>query len=208
MIGMIDTHLFFYAGILIPWIYMLLYLVGGALRSDYNHVKNSVSELLSPGAPNKSRLIIIQIVYALLYIVFGFAVLGYYTEIGDVFVLGKIGSWMIVALGITTLGTVIFPQDAEGTPETRAGQLHKILVFGGLIPFSIVSTLFMGLWFRQAGLFPGFDVYSFVTVGAVVVMGAIGGITIETRFAGLVERIAALVTQQWFFVLGLTLLQQ
>lgn len=37
-------------------------------------------------------------------------------------------------------------------------------------------------------------------------MGIIGGATVETRFAGLVERIAALVTQQWLFVLGLLLL--
>ncbi len=205
---MIDKHIFYYSGILIPVIYMFLYLVGGALRSDYNHIKNSVSELLSPGAPNKLFLMIIQIVYALLYVIFGFVVLRYYNETGNDFVLGKIGAWMIIALGITTFGTVIFPQDAEGTPQTMAGQLHKILVFGGLIPFSILSTLFIGMWFRQAGLFPGFDIYSFITVGAVIVMGGIGGITIETRFAGFVERIAALVTQQWFFVLGLTLLLQ
>jgi hypothetical protein len=36
-------------------------------------------------------------------------------------------------------------------------------------------------------------------------MGAVGGATVETRFAGLVERIAAVVTQQWLFMLGLML---
>jgi hypothetical protein len=113
---------------------------------------------------------------------------------------------MIIALGAITLGTVIFPQDAEGNPQTLAGLLHKLLVFGGLIPLSILSTLFIGLWFRKEGLYPGFDLYSFITVGAVVIMGGIGGATVETRFAGLVERIAAIVTQQWFFVLGMRLL--
>jgi hypothetical protein len=87
-----------------------------------------------------------------------------------------------------------------------AGQVHKILVFGGLIPFSILSTLLIGLWLRRAGLFPGFDLYSFITVGAIVVMGAVGGATVETRYAGLVERIAAIVTQQWLFLVGLILL--
>ena len=87
-----------------------------------------------------------------------------------------------------------------------AGQVHKILVFAGLIPLSILSTLLIGLWLRRANLLPGFDVYSFLTVGAIVVMGAVGGATVETRFAGLVERIAALVTQQWLFMLGLMLL--
>jgi hypothetical protein len=82
------------------------------------------------------------------------------------------------------------------------------LVFGGLIPFSILSTLLIGLWLRRAGLFPGFDVYSFITVGAIVVMGGVGGATVETQYAGLVERIAALVTQQWLFMLGVKLLLQ
>lgn len=203
-----ENQMLYFSGLLIPLVYVFLYLLGGALRPDYSHIRNSVSELLSPGAPNKKMLMVIQVLYALLYIVFGYGVLLLYMELGNDLIIGKIGAWMIVALGLTTMGTVIFPQDAGGTPPTRAGQLHKILVFGGLIPLSILSTLFVGLWVRQAGLFPGFDVYSFTTVGAVIVMGIFGGITVETRFAGLVERIAALVTQQWFFVFALSILLQ
>lgn len=122
--------------------------------------------------------------------------------------IGLVGAWLIIALGVVTIGTAIFPQDAEGTSATMAGQLHKILVFGGLIPLSILSTLLIGLWTKQADLFPGFDVYSFITVAAIIVMGVVGGATVKTQFAGLVERIAAFVTQQWFFVLGLILLSQ
>lgn len=182
-----------------------MYILGGALRSDYSHVSNSVSELLSTGAPNKKLLTSIQVIYALLHIIFGFSVLWFIKGLADNYIIGQIGAWLIVALGLTTFGTVIFPQDAEGMPQTKAGQLHKVLVFGGLIPLSILSTLLIGSWARQAGVFPGFDIYSFVTVGAVVVMGVVGGITVETRFTGLVERIAAIVTQQWLFVLGLLL---
>ena len=98
------------------------------------------------------------------------------------------------------------PQDDPRQPETRAGRLHKILVFGRLVPFSNLSTLFIGFWARKAGFSPGFGVYSFITVGATVVMGIAGGLTVETRFAGLVERVAAIVTQQWLFILGLKLL--
>jgi hypothetical protein len=90
-------------------------------------------------------------------------------------------------------------------PVKLAGQIHKVLVFGGLIPFSILSTLLIGLWFRKLGLFPGFEIYSFITVGAIVVMGGVGGAAVETQYAGLVERIAAIVTQQWLFILGLKL---
>lgn len=202
---MADLKLFYFSGMLIPIIYIFLYLLGGALRHGYSHISNSVSELLSPGAPNKRILVPIQIVYAALHIIFGFSVLWFVNDWENNFIIGQIGAWFIVALGVTTFGTVIFPQDEEGMPQTKAGQIHKILVFGGLVPFSIFSTLFVGLWARQAGFFPGFDVYSFITVGATVVMGVAGGLTVETRFAGLVERIAAIVTQQWLFILGLIL---
>ena len=79
-------------------------------------------------------------------------------------------------------------------------------MFGVLIPASILSTLLLGLWSARADVLPGFDLYSYVTVGAIVVMGGIGGAAVKTRYAGLSERVAALVTHQWLFVLGLRLL--
>jgi hypothetical protein len=145
------------------------------------------------------------VIYALLHILFGIGVLQFVQGSGGTAPMGRIGAWMIVALGVATIGTAIFPQDAEGTPATLPGQLHKILVFGALIPFSILSTLLIGLWVRKAGIFPRFDVYSFITVGAIVVMGGVGGATVESQYAGLVERIAAIASQQWLFLLGLYL---
>ncbi|MGD2156036.1 MAG: DUF998 domain-containing protein [Anaerolineales bacterium] len=195
-------------GMLIPVTYIFMYILGGVLRPDYSHISNSVSELLSPGAPNKSLLMVIQTIYALLHIAFGYGVLRFIQGNANNQLIGRAGAWLIITLGLATIGTVFFPQDAEGTPVTVAGQIHKILVFGGLIPFSVLSTLFIGLWFRRAGILPGFDVYSFITVGAIVVMGGVGGATVETQYAGLVERIAALVTQQWLFMLGVKLLLQ
>ena len=197
---------FYYSGLAIPIIYILMYLLGGALRSDYSHISNSVSELLSPGSPNRPLLVTIQLIYALLHIIFGLGILWFFKESTTDQLTGLIGSWLIIALGIVTVGIAIFPQDAEGNIVTMAGQVHKVLVFGGLIPLSILSTLLIGLWFRQSGLLPGFDIYSFITVGAIVVMGGVGGAMVETQYAGLVERIAAIVTQQWLFILGLKLL--
>lgn len=200
-----NSKILYVIGMLIPVTYIFLYILGGALRPGYSQISNSVSELLSPGSPNKALLVTIQAVYAVMHIVFGYGVLRFVNENGTDQLIGRIGAWMIIALGLATIGTVIFPQDAEGMPLTLAGQIHKILVFGGLIPLSILSTLLIGLWFRRVGLFPGFDIYSFVTVGAIVVMGGVGGAAVETQYAGLAERIAAIVTQQWLFVLGLRL---
>ncbi len=201
-----NRTILFVSGMLIPITYIFMYLLGGALRPGYSHIANSVSELLSPGAPNRPLLSVLQLAYALLHIGFGVGVLQFVRgSVADAS-LGRIGAWMIVALGVATIGTAIFPQDAEGTPGTLPGLIHKVLVFGGLIPLSIFSTLLIGFWTRRAGILPGFDTYSFITVGAIVVMGGIGGATAATRFAGLVERIAAIVTHQWLFILALRLL--
>ena len=195
-------------GLLIPLSYIILYVLGGALRTGYSHISDSVSELLSPGSPNRPVLSIILVAYALLHILFGLGVLEVVRGITSSATLGYIGAWSIIAVGITTIGTAIFPQDAEGTPRTKPGQIHIILVFGVLIPASILSTLFIGLWSKQSGFLTGFDVYSFVTVGAIVAMGGVGGAAVKTRYAGLSERVAAVVIHQWLFVLALQLLAQ
>ena len=201
-----SRTILFVCGMLIPAVYILLYILGGALRPGYNHISDSVSELLSPGAPNKALLSIIQITYAVLHILFGVGVLQFVRGSDHGAPVAIIGASMIIAVGVATIGTALFPQDATGAPVTAAGQVHKILVFGALVPFSFLSTLLIGIWSRRTGLFPGFAVYSFISVGAIVLMGGIGGATVETRFAGLVERIAAIITHQWLFVFALRLL--
>lgn len=193
-------------GLLIGPSYISLYMLGGALRPGYRHISNSVSELLSPGAPNKTGLSVIQVAYAVLHILLGLGVLGVVLGSANGVILGVVGAWTIVAIGVATIGTAIFPQDAEDTSATTPGRIHKALVFGFLIPTSILSTLLLGLWSRRSGFLPGFDVYSFVTVGAIVVMGGVGGAAVKTRYAGLSERVAALVSHQWLFVLAFRLL--
>lgn len=197
-----TADLFLVCGLLIAPSYVVMYVLGGALRPGYSHISDSVSELLSPGAPNKPLLAAIQVIYAVFHILFGLGVL----EVVRGSATGLAGAWTVVAIGLATIGTAICPQDAEGTPATRPGQVHKVLVFGVLIPASILSTLLIGLWSKKAGFLPGFDVYSYVTVGAIVVMGGVGGAAVKTRYAGLSERVAALVTHQWLFVLALRLL--
>lgn len=186
----------------------MLYVLGGASRTGYSHISDSVSELLSPGAPNKKMLSVIQVAYAMLHILFGLGVLEVVRSSENSTLPAHIGAWMIVLTGGATLGTAIFPQDAKGTPATRAGQVHKVLVFSFLIPASVISTLLIGLWANQEEFLPGFAVYSFLTVGAIVVMGAVGGAAVKTRYAGLSERVAAIVIHQWLFVLALVLLAQ
>lgn len=201
-----NPLILYVSGMLIPLTYILLYILGGALRPGYNHIFHSVSELLSPGAPNKQLLVVIQTIYALLHVLFGIGVWQFVRASEPVLPVGSLGAALIAAVGVATVGTAIFPQDAEGAPPTPAGNLHKALVFGALVPFSILSTLLVGLWFRRTGIDPRFATYSFISVGAIVLTGGFGGATVGTRIMGLGERVAAIVVHQWLFALTLTLL--
>ena len=193
-------------GMAIPVMYIFMYILGGALRPGYNHISDSVSELLSPGAPNRSLITIIDLAYGLLHILFGIGVLQFIWGSEHNALMGSIGAWMIVGAGVAIVGTAIFPQDAMGTPATIPGKTHLALVFGALLPFSFLSTLLIGIWSHRAGVFPGFALYTFISFGAMILLGGAGAAMAGTRLMGLGERISALVIHQWLFTFALKLL--
>jgi hypothetical protein len=201
-----DRKLFYICGLLFPLIYIIMTILGGALRPGYSHISDTVSELLSPGAPNKPLLMVFQIIHALMGGLFGIGLLLLVRSSDHNTLLGRIGAWMIIAVGIATIGTAIFPQDATGTALTTAGKLHAILVFAVMVPFTIISTLLIGIWLRQAGIFPWFRTYSIITIIASVILAGIAGATLDTPVMGLTERLAVLAGFQWTFVLALKLL--
>lgn len=197
-----DQKILYFCGMLVPIIYTGMYVLGGALRPGYSQISDSVSELLSPGAPNKKLLDVINITFAVLYMIFGIGVFNFVMASEHNVLVGRIGAGMIIAVGIASLGSAIFPQDATGTPRTLPGTLHLIFVFGVQIPGAILSTLLIGIWLNQAGIFPGFGTYSFISAGIIVLSGIIAGPTMGTAIMGLVERISALAVHQWIFVLA------
>ncbi len=202
-----NRKIFFVCGMLIPIMYIFMYVLGGALRPGYNHISESVSELLSPGAPNRSLITIIDLIYGLLHIAFGIGVLqfirgGEYNKL-----IANIGAWFIIGAGVAIVGTAIFPQDAMGTPATIPGKIHLILVFGALLPFSFLSTLLIGIWAQRTGIFPGFAVYTFISFGVMVIIGGLGGAMAGTPYMGLGERISALTIHQWLFIFALKIFQ-
>jgi hypothetical protein len=197
-----NLKILVFCGMFAPFIYIFMYVLGGALRPGYSQISDSVSELLSPGAPNKKLLDVLNGTFALLYSVFGIGVLQFVMGSGHNTLVGRIGAGMIIAVGIASIGSAIFPQDATGSPRTTPGTLHLIFVFGVQIPGAILSTLLIGIWANQAGIFPGFATYSFISTGAIVLSGILAGPTVGTKIMGLVERISALAVHQWIFFLA------
>jgi hypothetical membrane protein len=197
-----NQKILYFSGMLVPFLYIFMYILGGALRPGYSQISHSVSELLSPGAPNKSLLDIFNVIFALLYTVFGVSVLRFVLSNEHDALIGRIGAGMIIAVGVACVGSAIFPQDATGTARTLPGTLHLIFVFGVQIPGAILSTLLIGIWLNRAGIFPGFPLYSYISVGAIVLSVVLAGPTVGTPIMGLVERVSALAVHQWVFLLA------
>lgn len=198
--------IFIVCGMIIPFTYIFMYVLGGALRPGYNHIVDSVSELLSPGAPNRVLITSIDLIYGLLHILFGIGVLQYFQNSENKSLIGNIGIWMIIGAGIAIIGTAIFPQDAVGTTPTIQGKIHLVLVFGALLPFSLLSALLIGIWLRKAGLFPGFALYTFISFGLMVILGGVGASMAGSPSMGLGERLSAIAIHQWYFVFAIKLL--
>lgn len=203
-----NWKILYLCGMLLPFIYIFMYLLGGALIPRYNQISDSVSELLSPGAPNGKLLDILNIAFALLYLLFGIGVFRYVIGSDHNAMVGRIGAGMIIAVGVASVGSAIFPQDATGSSRTLPGTLHLIFVFGFQILGAILSTLLLGIWMNQANIFPGFVTYSFISTGAIVLSGLLAGPTMGTPIMGLVERILGLADHQWVFYLAWNLFRR
>ena len=46
-------HILAICGMVSPILYTLMWILGGFLRSDYNHIRDDVSSLIAVGAPRK-----------------------------------------------------------------------------------------------------------------------------------------------------------
>lgn len=190
-------------GMLSPVIFIILTILGGAFRPGYSHVSDTISELFSPGSPNKLPLDIMHTTCALLTALFGIGILQLVLGNGHSRPIGIIGAGMIISIGVINIATAtVFPQDAWGSPATFAGEMHKILA-GVLAMLSILSTLLIGIWLHRSDIFTGFGIYSFITVGAIVLSGGFAVANLGTAIMGLTERITILVGLQWTFTLAL-----
>jgi hypothetical membrane protein len=192
-------------GVIAPLLFIFVAILGGALRPGYNHVTDTVSELFSPGAPNKLLLGILHTLFAFLLTSFGVGVLRFIRRSKQSSPIGIIGASLYIAMGLLNVATAtLFPQDAWGTPATFTGEMHKILS-GVLSLLSMLSMTFIGIWFRRTKLFRGFGTYSFITVVVVILTAGFFMAKWGSPIMGLAERTPILVGFLWTFILALWL---
>lgn len=186
-------------GMISPIVYTLMWIVGGVLRPEYNHIRDDISSLFAVGAPRKRLFNCFIIVSSVLLFVF---YLGLHWGINN-------GQGSIVApilfvssgfLGV--LVALFFPLDEGGEIKTLRGKMHLILVMlSGILTIAGMVVL----WFRLESVetWSVFANYSLVTAIVCIVLMMISGIYIKTRFRGILERFGVTPFQIFYFAMGL-----
>ena len=189
-------------GVIAPMPFVFVAILGGAMRSGYSHRSDTVSELFSPGSPNKSVLDILHTIFALLLVLFGIGVLRFVRGVKGGGKAGIAGAWLLIGMGLlSVLTATVFPQDAWGSPPTFPGQMHQN-VSGPLSLLTLLAMLLIGIWAERVNLFPGLRTHSLVTIGASVLPAGFFAANWGSPIMGLAERISALVGFQWTFALS------
>lgn len=195
-----NQRLLSLCGVIAPVLFVAMTILGAAIRPGYSHMSDTVSELFSPGSPNKPLLDTLHTTFALLLTLFGIGVLQFVRRSGQSTLTGIIGASLYLTAGVLSIATAtIFPQDPWGSPPTFAGQMH-INLTGMVGLFSMLSILLLGLWFTRTKLFPGFGIYSLITVGIVILSVVFFMAMVGSPIMGLAERITILVGFAWTFI--------
>jgi hypothetical protein len=194
-------------GLIAPILFIFTTILGGAMRPGYSHMSNTVSELFSPGSPNRFLLSSLHTLFTVLLLFFGIGILKFIQRYSKSKRLGIIGVSAFIAMGVLNfLTATIFPQDAWGAPPTFFGEMHLILS-GFISILSILYILLIGVWFHQTGISRNFRTYSFATVVAVVISAGWFITSYGRQIMGLSERLTILVGFKWTFILALLILK-
>jgi hypothetical protein len=186
-------------GMLSPILYTVMWILGGILRSDYNHIRDDISSLFAVGAPKKRLFNAIIIASSVLLFIF---YLGFHwgiTEGHGSFV----GPFIFIVSGfLGVLVALFFPLDEGGEIITYRGKMHLVLVvLSGFL--NIVGMI--ALWFRlsMVSIWSDFAVYSLVSAIVSLVLVIVSLVFIKSKYRGLVERLMVTPYQLYYFMIGL-----
>jgi len=208
MTAAITDRLLMLCGVLAPAVYVGTVVLGGGLQPGYSHISQPVSDLIAVGAPHKSLLDALFVLYNLLAILFAIGLIRRVRSNRSVAGAGAgtCGSLVLMAQGLFGLLTLEFPEDAGGLGSsiTTTGTLH--IVFAGLSSLTtMLGMALLGLWFRGIVRLRAYAIYSFLSVGAVLLSGALAAASIAGHrpIGGLMERITIGGFLQWLIVIAL-----
>jgi hypothetical protein len=186
-------------GMLSPILYTLMWILGGLLRSDYNHIRDDISSLFAVGAPKKRLFNGFIIVSSVLLFVF---YIGLHWGMNN----GQgsfVGPLIFVVSGfLGVLVALFFPLDVGGEIITYRGKMHLgLVVLSGFM--NIVGMV--ALWFRlsMVSVWNDFALFSLVSAVVSLVLVIVSLVFIKSKYRGLVERFMVTPYQLYYFVISL-----
>jgi hypothetical membrane protein len=186
-------------GMASPIVYTVMWILGGIVRSDYNHIRDDISSLFAVGAPRKGLFNSFIIVSSLLLFVF---YLGIHWGInnGQGSIIGPILFVISGFLGV--LVALFFPLDSGGEITTLRGKMHLVLVMASGI---LTIGGMVALWFRLESVeaWSLFANYTLISAIIALVLMVVSGIFVKTRFRGLLERFGVTPFEVFYFILAL-----
>lgn len=190
--------------IIAPILYVLAVIIGGALKENYNHIFNSISELSLVGT---ERIFVVELLFTIynlliiFYSIYNLCVSWKKLKKLQIFTLLS-----ILLCGIGGIIAIIFPQEARNSTLTLVGMMH--FVAAGITAITSMSaTLLSAFEYKYDEKAKKYSVYSLITFFIVLVFGALGPIMISTGiddYFGVVERITIGAFMIWLFMTGLT----
>jgi len=190
-------------------IYIGTVILGGLLRPGYSHISMAISELVADGAPNRSLLSSLFLLYNALLTIFG---IGLFLKVNGQSgrkLSGLVGSLALILVGMAgILMELVFAQEPGGTATTFAGTLHFVMA-GVASLGTMVAVLGIGLWFRNIPEMKNYVRYSIISVAIIFVSGgsSIPAMANHSPLFGLIERITIGTFIVWMFVIGLKMFQ-
>ena len=186
-------------GMLSPIVYTAMWILGGIILSDYNHIRDDISSLFAVDAPNRRLFQSFIVTSSVLLFIF---YLGLHEAIPD----GPgsiVGPLLFIAssfLGI--LVATLFPLDAGGEFITLRGKMHLVLV--AVMGILTIAGM-VAIWIRVASIegWSIFAMYSLITAIISFILIGIATIFAKGRYRGLVERLGVTPYQLYYFFISL-----
>lgn len=183
------------AGLAAPILYFGTVVLGAALRSDYSHVSNAISELILADSPNHNLINGLFLVYNILCLAGAIGLLRNNLQTGQRKQLAAAYALGIVALAGIAM-TLFFPQDPRGSSPTITGIMH--LVTAGIESLGLMAAMILiGLALRTIPARRAFSSLTFVLFILVFLSGGASAIFIESPYMGILERTVIGISLLW-----------
>lgn len=136
----------FLAGSAAVVIYAAGVIIGGLRNPDYSHLRQTVSELTSPGMPGKTAVDAIFVAYNLCLLLFAASLPQAFRHLRSRLVLT--GAALLAATAIAgLLMSTLFPVDPTGAALTTAGRIHIALAAAtSLATMGAVAAFGIACW--------------------------------------------------------------